>query len=701
MRMNLPVTDSERHLADGDSVVSRTNTRGIITYVNTTFCEVSGYTQEELIGQPHNIVRHPDMPAAVFADLWATLKAGTAWQGLIKNRCKDGGFYWVEANANPIFVEGEIVGYMSLRTRPTAEQVRHAQQVYANLHDATAPARWRLRRGRCVRNGWRGLVERMCHPQVRDRIAVIIITLALSGLLAAGSALSGMASSNHALALAHRSHLVPSQQLSTIIRKMMENRIFVMQAVAQPTPEAIAACKRQILANQRDIGGLIAAYRAAIVSAEQQQLVDSWNDTRLRYKASIDTVMQLLDQGDPEGRAASVAYHELPLLYEPVVASASALLQQHLDAGTGEFRNAQASHSRHRLFAVLVMLASAAMAAWLGITLSRAILRPLRDARQLASAISSGDLTSRSIVRSEDEIGEVVQSTLNIGGNLRGLTHDVVVAGDATADAAFRIAADAQQIGLHMLEQRQAVARIAGQASVLRENMASLLDHALTTRNAAIDVCEQTSRSRATLHQVIHSIDDVQQATNRIGDIVAVMASIATHTDVLALNAAENTRTGEQQRALPQIVAEIRSLARRSHSASGGARQLMTGIIASLDRGAASLDDCRARLEAVTEESAQVVHLMTSSIQDAQAHANSAAVVDSELAELTRIADQGAALSMRTMERAALLRASAEQLLDRMSFFTLPARVRVNATATLPDSASMSATTAGIAGTRA
>ncbi|PKM15731.1 MAG: chemotaxis protein [Gammaproteobacteria bacterium HGW-Gammaproteobacteria-2] len=162
--MNLPVTDTEHHLRDGDSVVSRTDIRGIITYVNTTFCEISGYSREELIGRPHNIMRHPDMPAAVFADLWATLKAGKAWKGLIKNRCKDGGFYWVEANANPIIADDEVVGYMSLRTRPTAEQVRRAQRAYSDLRDASRHHRWRLRRGRCVRSGWSGCTERTWCP---------------------------------------------------------------------------------------------------------------------------------------------------------------------------------------------------------------------------------------------------------------------------------------------------------------------------------------------------------------------------------------------------------------------------------------------------------------------------------------------------------------------------------------------------------
>ncbi len=671
MRVNLPTTDSERHLRDGDSVVSRTDTRGVITYANTTFCEISGYSSEELIGQPHNIMRHPDMPPAVFANLWTTLKAGEAWKGLIKNRCKDGGFYWVEANANPIVADGEVVGYMSLRTRPGIDQTRHAQQAYADMRDASSSKRWRLRRGRCVRTGWAGAIDRLRYPRIRERIAVIIIALALPGLLAGWSALAGMASSNETMAQMHRAHLVPSQQLGMIIRKMMENRILVMQALAHPTPESVAEYKRQIIGAQSEIGTLIDAYRASIEASDQQQLVDSWNDSRLRYKAGIDSVINMLATGDNDG-AATVAYTDLPLLYQPLLTNASAMLQRHRDADTAEFHHAQTSYARHMAFAIALILISAAMAAWLGFALFRAITRPLRDARALASAIGSGDLSAAVIDRNDDEIGDIVQAILNISGNLRGLTRDAVIASDTTTDAAFRIADDARDIGLHMVEQKQAVARIADQIRELRQAVAAQLDHAVVAHEIVGDNVKLTTSNRMALQQVIQSIDTVQQATNRIGDIVAVMASIASETDLIALNAAENARSSDPRRALELVVDEVRSLAKRSRTASSGARHMMSEIMNTLDRSAASLATCRERLDVIGEHANEVAHLMESNIENAHTHADSATRVDAELLKLTLLSEDGADLSSQTMERAVMLRKSAEQLLERMSFFTLP-----------------------------
>jgi len=131
MRVNQPVTKVERHLQEGAFIVTTTDLRGVITYVNDEFVRVSGFTQEELLGQPHNLVRHPDMPPAAFEDLWRTVKAGRPWQGMVKNRCKNGDFYWVDASVTCQVEAGQIVGYVSIRSKPTPDQIEEAERLYA------------------------------------------------------------------------------------------------------------------------------------------------------------------------------------------------------------------------------------------------------------------------------------------------------------------------------------------------------------------------------------------------------------------------------------------------------------------------------------------------------------------------------------------------------------------------------------------
>ena len=133
MRSNLPVTQTERFLTPKRPIVTKTDLRGIITYANRAFIDISGFSESELIGQPHNVVRHPDMPPEAFEDMWRTIQAGHPWRGLVKNRSKNGDFYWVDAYATPIRDNGRITGYMSVRNSPDRQQVAAAEQLYADI----------------------------------------------------------------------------------------------------------------------------------------------------------------------------------------------------------------------------------------------------------------------------------------------------------------------------------------------------------------------------------------------------------------------------------------------------------------------------------------------------------------------------------------------------------------------------------------
>ena len=130
---SLHTTDTEVEFADDIQLVSTTDLKGDITYANPAFCQVAGYRLEEMLGQHHNLVRHPDMPKAAFADLWAHLQAGKPWRGMVKNRCKDGRYYWVDAYVTPIYEDGKMVGYQSVRCRPAAEHKARASQMYKTL----------------------------------------------------------------------------------------------------------------------------------------------------------------------------------------------------------------------------------------------------------------------------------------------------------------------------------------------------------------------------------------------------------------------------------------------------------------------------------------------------------------------------------------------------------------------------------------
>ena len=146
MKNNGPVTDFEHKFPSDPNakIISVTDREGIITEVNDTFVQMSGFSREELIGQPQNIVRHPDMPALIFADLWKTIKSGHPFMGIIKNRCKDGSYYWVNAMIMPIIQNGEIVGYESVRTAASETQIARAKHYYKMINEGKVPTSLRF-----------------------------------------------------------------------------------------------------------------------------------------------------------------------------------------------------------------------------------------------------------------------------------------------------------------------------------------------------------------------------------------------------------------------------------------------------------------------------------------------------------------------------------------------------------------------------
>ena len=124
------VSEREIPYPEGRLIISRTDLNGVLTHANDAFIELSGYTREELIGQPHAILRHPDMPRAAFKDLWTTVAAGKKWHGYVKNLCKDGSHYWVYATAGPNVRGGKIVGYTSVRRQPSRAKIAEITATY-------------------------------------------------------------------------------------------------------------------------------------------------------------------------------------------------------------------------------------------------------------------------------------------------------------------------------------------------------------------------------------------------------------------------------------------------------------------------------------------------------------------------------------------------------------------------------------------
>ncbi|MDE2417793.1 MAG: PAS domain-containing protein [Burkholderiales bacterium] len=185
MRINLPVSQQSYSFQEDQTLASVTDLKGRILYCNATFIEVSGYSSEELMGQPHNLVRHPDMPEEAFRDMWDTVQAKLPWTGLVKNRRKNGDYYWVRANVTPMVDGDKVTGYLSVRTCPSRESVTAAETLYAQMRAEAKAGRKTvgLSRGNVVRTDIGGRFLNLFKPGVMAKL-VLVQVLVMSVLVA-------------------------------------------------------------------------------------------------------------------------------------------------------------------------------------------------------------------------------------------------------------------------------------------------------------------------------------------------------------------------------------------------------------------------------------------------------------------------------------------------------------------------------------
>jgi len=195
MRMNLPVTQRELDYPAEHMLVSVTDTKGYITHCNRAFVAVSGYTSEELIGQNHNLIRHPDMPAAGFKDLWSTIGRGKPWTGLVKNRAKNGDHYWVIANVTPIMEGKKPKAYLSVRTKPTRAQIEATDALYKviNATEDLSSLPVYLKEGVLYKKGFAGIPGRIANLSMTMRLGIALGIMTAFGALPALLPLEGNA----------------------------------------------------------------------------------------------------------------------------------------------------------------------------------------------------------------------------------------------------------------------------------------------------------------------------------------------------------------------------------------------------------------------------------------------------------------------------------------------------------------------------
>ncbi len=412
MKINMPVTNVEVPLKDDTLIVSKTDLKGQITYINKDFLDISGFTEAELIGQSHNIVRHPDMPVEAFEDFWRDMKAGRPWTGYVKNRCKNGDYYWVLATATPIRESGKMIGYLSVRRKASREAVSACEEAYRLFRENRAGG-LQILHGKVVKGG-EGLVSRMSlKARMTSGFSIMLATLAL----VAGIALWGISGEQEQVDRLYNNRLQPVQALALIGKLMADNRAQVLLAL-QHDPNGVYAKLHDhplsfhvdaIDRNAAEITEQWKRYEAAVSTEEHKQLASVYFEARKRYvEDGLKPVRSALLEGR-FGDANLLLLQKINPTYTEAAKRADDLYKYQIERGKAQLEAATAASASVRNW-VLILFAVALVA---GIVIAMRIIRsvtsPLSDINQTFAKLAEGDYTRNVEIGRDDELGKVLQ----------------------------------------------------------------------------------------------------------------------------------------------------------------------------------------------------------------------------------------------------------------------------------------------------
>jgi methyl-accepting chemotaxis protein len=406
MRMNTPVTNVEYELRDDEAIVSKTDTRGIITYVNADFIEASGYSEKELIGQPHNLLRHPDMPEEAFADMWDTLKANKPWTGLVKNRRKNGDFYWVVANAAPIYENGTLVGYMSARTKATRAQIEAHTAVY-RLFKEKRQGNLKIKEGSAVNDNFLRKLNVFARMTIRQRLIALITFMSLTLLLTGVMGLNGLRNTMDVTDSNYTTDLLPLQRLSDVTYLAQRNRILLMDAVINPAPENIKKRLNEFGQNTGKLNAAVEEFDKA-ATEKSRATVAKFNTAMVALlKDGYSPAAEALKADDTK-KVARILEEKISPLNEPVKVALKELNDFYVHDFDAGDKAAEDSFAKLRVSYITIIAISILLALTIGMFLIRGIDKALDYARKHISDIAQGQYFNKVDVTKDDEVGKLL-----------------------------------------------------------------------------------------------------------------------------------------------------------------------------------------------------------------------------------------------------------------------------------------------------
>ena len=540
-------------------LISRTDCKGMTTYVNDVFVAISGYAREELIGSNHNIVRHPDMPPQAFKWLWDTLKDERAWCGTVKNRCKNGDHYWVQATVAPLYENGAVSGYSSVRRAPTREQIAQAEALYKELMQSGKPIESKFAR-------YRFKYWSLSHKLQFALQSILMIVLSLGQYFI----FADIKRNQHKASVAEAVQLsrdVSAGANMLMLSGMTQNEQMRNSMLATIKSEVGVDSVRLLrIPDTGASGATLDAVQREVIESGKQKIISDANSTSLRV------LTPLLSSKNSNGMDCTRCH-----------AGSEGKVLGLSDIVLNETHN-MAATSRLEMrvwFAQLVL--QVFLYFYIAALLRKYVSIPAKQAETGFEHLMQGDLTYDSDISGRDEFGRILCRIRTLQSYLRTLVDEIVTpigvmrkrvdSMDYKVNLVAMNAAKERnhidQVAVAIEEFSHSVAQASGMSATSLTN-AQGMQHLIEKNNRNMERSIGTiSRVGETVQSASQTIAELGASIQKIGVITNTINEIAKQTNLLALNAAiEAARAGELGRGFAVVAAEVRKLADRTSAST-------------------------------------------------------------------------------------------------------------------------------------
>ncbi|RKR06068.1 methyl-accepting chemotaxis sensory transducer with Pas/Pac sensor [Kushneria sinocarnis] len=670
MRHNHPVTQQEYELEEHQYLISQTDPEGNIVFANPDFVAVSGFDWQELMGSPHNMVRHPDMPPEAFADFWKTIRDGHTWTGLVKNRRKNGDHYWVHATVTPIFEAGRIAGYASVRMRPDDRDKQLAETVYARMRAGQKP-RAHLVRGVIHSHAPKARLARLTRLTVGRRLALLIAVAALgmTGLtLAGGFALHSMYEAGQQIA---ERGLAQTGRLQSIDQRLSRYGNLINDAMGKANGADVEALESDLTDAGADMRALWQRYLEHGVEAgsESRRQMDALLNQFLT--SDIPTMLASMEKG-----SYFAAISQWRTRTQPRIEQLHGLVNDLVEEArqTAMTTQQRADESYQLALWGMVGLAGGVLLILLigGLLVTRGIVQPLRATLDLSRQIAAGNLSAELDTSRQDEFGRMMNALNAMRRSLISIVEDVKQGVEVVTPATADIASGNADLSRRTEEQAAALEQTASSMEELNSTVAQGSESAADASRLAGEASGVAERGGQQVGHVVSTMEEISEASTRITNIVGMIDDIAFQTNILALNASvEAARAGEQGRGFAVVAGEVRALAGRSAEAAREIKSLITTSSERVEAGSALVAQTRQTMDEIVASIHRVSTLMGEVSHAAVEQRSGIEQVTEAVNRMDQMTQQNAALVEQSAASANALSQQAEGLRSAISIFRI------------------------------